>query len=105
MMHFWCQSPAQLIFHPCIPTGVALTIDLSAEIAPNAGNVLQDRVSPRAAVENVDIRHTQGEFGGGWIGGVYLHNALHVTLNRSETALHACYGALWAPLIANLHWA
>ncbi|KAK9820727.1 hypothetical protein WJX74_004727 [Apatococcus lobatus] len=64
--------------------GVALTIDLSAEIAPNAGNILQDRVSPRAAVENVDIRHTQGEFGGGWIGGVYLHNALHVTLNRRE---------------------
>ena len=63
-------------------TGTALTIDLSAEIAPNAGDVLQDRVSPRAAIENVDIRHTQGEFGGGWIGGIYLHNALHITLNR-----------------------
>lgn len=62
--------------------GVALTIDLSSQISPTAGNVLQDRVSPRASIENVDVRHARGEVAGGWQGGVYLHNALHITINR-----------------------
>lgn len=65
-----------------VARGVALTIDLSSQIAPAAGNVLQDRVSPRASIENVDIRHARGEVAGGWQGGVYLHNALHITINR-----------------------
>lgn len=69
-----------------------MTIDLSPEIDPTVGGVLEDRVSPRAAVENVDIRHTQGEFGGGWIGGIYLHNALHVTLNRCRCSLRYATG-------------
>lgn len=65
-----------------VAKGVALTIDLSSQIAPTAGDVLQDRVSPRASIENVDIRHARGEVAGGWQGGVYLHNALHITINR-----------------------